>query len=194
MAALARSYERFKISAPSRPEKDSPLSSQLAQRLKRVRPSPTVGITALATRLREAGRDIIVLSVGEPDFATPEHVKAAARDAIARNDHELHGGRRHARAQGRDHREVQARQRPRLSARPGAGLERREAVLLQPVPGAARPGRRGDHPGAVLGVVSRHGRCSPTRRPSSCRPRPSRASRSRRGRARGRDHAAVRGS
>jgi aspartate aminotransferase len=45
-----------------------------------------VSITALGTRLREAGRDIIVLSVGEPDFATPEHIKAAARDAIARND------------------------------------------------------------------------------------------------------------
>jgi aspartate aminotransferase len=36
--------------------------------------------------LRESGRDIVVLSVGEPDFSTPEHVKAAARDAIARND------------------------------------------------------------------------------------------------------------
>jgi aspartate aminotransferase len=59
---------------------------QLAQRLKRVRPSPTVGITALATRLREAGRDVVVLSVGEPDFPTPEHIKAAARDALARND------------------------------------------------------------------------------------------------------------
>src|SRR5690606_30932346 len=32
------------------------------------------------------GRDIVVLSVGEPDFATPEHIKAAARDALARND------------------------------------------------------------------------------------------------------------
>jgi len=62
------------------------LSLRLAQRLQRVRPSPTVGITTLALRLREAGRDIVVLSVGEPDFATPQHVKAAARDAIARND------------------------------------------------------------------------------------------------------------
>jgi aspartate aminotransferase len=62
------------------------LSLRLAQRLKRVRPSPTVGITALAQRLREAGRDVVVLSVGEPDFATPEHAKAAAREAIARND------------------------------------------------------------------------------------------------------------
>ena len=62
------------------------MSIRLAQRLQRVRPSPTVGITALAQRLREAGRDIVVRSVGEPDFATPEHVKAAARDALARND------------------------------------------------------------------------------------------------------------
>ena len=62
------------------------MALQLAKRLQRVRPSPTVGITGLATRLREAGRDIVVLSVGEPDFPTPEHVKAAARDALARND------------------------------------------------------------------------------------------------------------
>ncbi len=62
------------------------MSIRLAHRLQRIRPSPTVSITALATRLREAGRDIIVLSVGEPDFATPEHIKDAARDALARND------------------------------------------------------------------------------------------------------------
>ena len=62
------------------------MSIRLAQRLQRVRPSLTVGITALAQRLRDAGRDIVVLSVGEPDFATPEHVKDAARDALARND------------------------------------------------------------------------------------------------------------
>jgi aspartate aminotransferase len=62
------------------------LSIHLAHRLQRIRPSATVTITARAARLREEGRDIIVLSVGEPDFPTPEHVKAAARDALARND------------------------------------------------------------------------------------------------------------
>jgi aspartate aminotransferase len=62
------------------------LTIRLAHRLQRIRPSPTVSITALAGRLREQGRDMIVLSVGEPDFPTPEHVKAAARDALARND------------------------------------------------------------------------------------------------------------
>jgi aspartate aminotransferase len=62
------------------------LTIRLAQRLQRIQPSATVSITARAGRLREAGRDIIVLSVGEPDFATPEHIKAAAREALARND------------------------------------------------------------------------------------------------------------
>ncbi|HET7131738.1 MAG TPA: pyridoxal phosphate-dependent aminotransferase [Gammaproteobacteria bacterium] len=62
------------------------MTIRLAHRLQRIRPSPTVSITALAGRLREQGRDMIELSVGEPDFPTPEHVKAAARDALARND------------------------------------------------------------------------------------------------------------
>ena len=62
------------------------MTIELAQRLQRIRPSATVSITARAQRLREQGRDIIVLSVGEPDFPTPEHVKAAAVAALARND------------------------------------------------------------------------------------------------------------
>ena len=62
------------------------MTIELARRLQRIRPSATVSITARAQRLREQGRDIIVLSVGEPDFATPEHIKAAAVQALARND------------------------------------------------------------------------------------------------------------
>jgi len=45
-----------------------------------------VSITARAQRLREQGRDIVVLSVGEPDFPTPAHIKAAASAALARDD------------------------------------------------------------------------------------------------------------
>jgi aspartate aminotransferase len=62
------------------------LSIELAQRLTRIRPSATVSITALAQRLREQGRDIVVLSVGEPDFPTPTHIKAAATAALARDE------------------------------------------------------------------------------------------------------------
>ena len=62
------------------------MSIDLAQRLQRIRPSATVSITARAQRLREQGRDIVVLSVGEPDFPTPQHVKAAAIEALARDE------------------------------------------------------------------------------------------------------------
>lgn len=47
-----------------------------------VKPSPTAAVLALATELRAAGRDIISLGTGEPDFDTPQHIKDAAQRAI----------------------------------------------------------------------------------------------------------------
>jgi aspartate aminotransferase len=58
----------------------------LADRLARVKASPTMAITALATELKAAGRDIISLSVGEPDFDTPQNIKDAGIAAIKRGD------------------------------------------------------------------------------------------------------------
>jgi aspartate aminotransferase len=57
---------------------------KLAARLGSVKPSATFAMAAEAAALRQQGRDVVDLSVGEPDFDTPEHVKAAARDAMAR--------------------------------------------------------------------------------------------------------------
>jgi len=54
----------------------------LAQRVQRVKPSPTLAVTARVAELRAAGKDIIGLGAGEPDFDTPEHIKAAAIQAI----------------------------------------------------------------------------------------------------------------
>ena len=54
----------------------------VADRLNRINPSPTMAITAKARALKAAGRDIISLSAGEPDFDTPAHIKAAAVAAI----------------------------------------------------------------------------------------------------------------
>ena len=51
-----------------------------------VKPSPTGAVLALATELRAAGRDLISLGAGEPDFDTPPHIRAAAIDAINRGD------------------------------------------------------------------------------------------------------------
>ncbi len=58
----------------------------LSQSLKRIQASPTTAMTDRATALREAGRDIISLSVGEPDFATPAHVIDAAKAALDAGD------------------------------------------------------------------------------------------------------------
>jgi aspartate aminotransferase len=54
----------------------------LSQALARIAPSRTTAITDRAIELRAAGQDIISLSVGEPDFATPAHVIAAAKAAL----------------------------------------------------------------------------------------------------------------
>ena len=54
--------------------------------LSRIAPSQTTAMTDRATRLREEGRDMISLSVGEPDFATPAHVVAAAKAALDAGD------------------------------------------------------------------------------------------------------------
>src|SRR6266542_4933267 len=58
----------------------------LADRLARVKPSPTMAITALATELKETGRDVIALSQGEPDFDTPPNILEAGIAAIQRGE------------------------------------------------------------------------------------------------------------
>jgi aspartate/methionine/tyrosine aminotransferase len=57
----------------------------LSARMSRVAPSPTLRVTAEADRLRRQGIDVVDLGAGEPDFPTPEHIKAAARAAIDAN-------------------------------------------------------------------------------------------------------------
>ena len=54
----------------------------LAERLKRVKPSPTVALTGRVAKLKAEGRDIIGLGVGEPDFDTPVHIADAGVEAI----------------------------------------------------------------------------------------------------------------
>jgi aspartate aminotransferase len=58
------------------------MSIKLSDRLSAVKPSPTLAITARAAEMRAAGRDIIGLGAGEPDFDTPVHIKEAAIKAI----------------------------------------------------------------------------------------------------------------
>lgn len=59
---------------------------KLSQALSRIAPSSTAAMSDRATELRAAGRDIISLSVGEPDFATPAHVIEAAKASLDAGD------------------------------------------------------------------------------------------------------------
>jgi aspartate aminotransferase len=60
--------------------------SLIADRMNRISPSPTMAITGKARALKAAGKDIISLSAGEPDFDTPQHIKQAAIAAIDAGD------------------------------------------------------------------------------------------------------------
>jgi aspartate aminotransferase len=54
----------------------------VSELIKKVKPSATIAVSMKAAELRKAGKDVIGLGAGEPDFDTPDHIKAAAIDAI----------------------------------------------------------------------------------------------------------------
>ena len=60
--------------------------SIVSNSLKRIKPSPTLAVTQKAREMRDAGKDIIGLGAGEPDFDTPDNIKEAAIDAIRRGE------------------------------------------------------------------------------------------------------------
>lgn len=58
------------------------ITEMLAARVGRIKPSPTIAVSSRAQELKAAGRDVINLGSGEPDFDTPEHIKEAAVAAV----------------------------------------------------------------------------------------------------------------
>jgi aspartate aminotransferase len=58
------------------------VSFHLSQRVSRIKPSPTLAVTAKAAELKAQGVDVMSLGAGEPDFDTPAHIKEAAHKAI----------------------------------------------------------------------------------------------------------------
>ena len=60
--------------------------SIISDSLKRIKPSPTIAVTQKARELRAAGKDVIGLGAGEPDFDTPDNIKNAAIKAIRKGD------------------------------------------------------------------------------------------------------------
>ena len=60
--------------------------SFLATKLDRIKPSPTIAMSAKARALKAEGKDVIELAAGEPDFPTPDHIIRSAEDAMAKGD------------------------------------------------------------------------------------------------------------
>jgi aspartate aminotransferase len=60
--------------------------ARLSSRVQAVRPSPTLNMAAMTRQLKEQGRKVIILSMGEPDFDTEEFIKEAGMAAIRRNE------------------------------------------------------------------------------------------------------------
>ena len=60
--------------------------SFLASSLSNIKPSPTIAVAMKAAELKAAGKDIISLGMGEPDFDTPQNIKDAAIKAIQKGD------------------------------------------------------------------------------------------------------------
>ncbi len=60
--------------------------SIVSNSLKRIKPSPTIAVTSKAREMRAAGKDVIGLGAGEPDFDTPDNIKEAAIEAIRKGD------------------------------------------------------------------------------------------------------------
>ena len=130
----------------------------LADQLKRIKPSATIAVTDKARALKLAGRNVIGLGAGEPDFDTPDNIKQAAIKAIESGKASKYTNvdgiaelkdaivKKFKRENGLDYK-----------AEPGHGRHRRQAGALQRLHGDAEPRRRGDHPGALLGELSRHG-------------------------------------
>ena len=143
----------------------------LADSLARIKPSATIAVTDKARALKAAGRDVIGLGAGEPDFDTPDNIKEGGDPRDREGKTEIHRRRRHARAEGGDRAQVQARERPRLQAVADHRRHRRQAGAVQRADGDAQPRRRGDHPGALLGELSGHRAARRRRAGAGRRPR-----------------------
>ena len=129
----------------------------LADSLARMKPSATIAVTNKARELKAAGRDVIGLGAGEPDFDTPDNIKEAAIKAIrdGKTKYTAVDGIPELKAAIVD--KFKRENGLDLRHQPDHGRHRRQAGALQRADGDAQSRRRGAHPGALLGELSGHG-------------------------------------
>ena len=121
-----------------------------AKRLEKARVAATVAMTIRARELRRPGANVVTLTIGEPDFATPPHAIEAAHAAALRGETKYPPHGRHARAEAGGAAQIRARARAGVRARPDRGRQRRQAGDFRRAAGDGRSGRRGADPDAVL--------------------------------------------
>ena len=134
-----------------------PMMPFLSAALDRVKPSATIAVTDKARALKAAGRNVIGLGAGEPDFDTPANIKLAAIHAIEAGKTKYTDVGGIPELKDAIIGEVQARERAVLQAEPGHRRHWRQAGAVQCADGNHQSGRRGDHPGALLGQLSGNG-------------------------------------
>ena len=117
----------------------------LAERMGRVSASPTLRVLVEAERLKARGLDVVEFGAGEPDFDTPEHIKAAARTAIDQGftKYTPAAGTGELKAAICAHYETLLRHEVRRQR--GDRHGRRQAGALQRGHGALQSDKRGDH-------------------------------------------------
>ena len=115
---------------------------QISRRAAQIAPSATLAIDTRAKALKAEGKDVVGFGAGEPDFDTPEYVRAAAHRAIdeGRTRYTPVPGTLSLRKTIADHR-----------------LQRRQEVALHGVERARQRRRRGAHPLALLGQLPGNG-------------------------------------
>src|SRR5690242_10518615 len=80
---LGRSARKISAVPPAVPSPEiHAMPSQIADRLKVIKPSPTLAVSAKAAKLKAEGKDVIAMGAGEPDFDTPQFIKDAAIAAM----------------------------------------------------------------------------------------------------------------
>ena len=124
--ALLRRAALMPAAEPAMAGKD-----RLSQTAERVQVAASVAMTIKARELRAAGKDVITLTTGEPNFDSPPHAIEAAHQAALRGDTKYPPQDGTPRAQGGDPAQVQARQRHRLCAGRDLRRQRRQAVPVQ---------------------------------------------------------------
>ena len=138
----------------------------LSAALDRVKPSATIAVTDKARALKAAGRNVIGLGAGEPDFDTPANIKLAAIHAIEA------GKTKYTAVDGIPElkeaiiAKFQRENGLDLQAEPDHRRHRRQAGALQRADGDHQSGRRGHHSRALLGELSGNGGAG--RRRSRC--------------------------